>query len=126
MYIGTYAKCKLKPGCSSVGIHWLLDERDEETVREKTSGRAGVNDLIALRDAHFAFPEFMYDKHKFAYIVLPGYTKLDDISRCDSFVEPVAPASRTIDENTAFVDTLIKVFNFESVELCFGAVMEVV
>jgi predicted component of viral defense system (DUF524 family) len=100
-----------------------MDETDEETIRNATNGRAGLEDIKMLERAHYIFPEFMPDTNKFAYIMLPGYTKLSDVSRGDGEVKSV---STNTEHTTEMVLALRRVFDFEDMTIAFGAIVEVV
>lgn len=122
VFVGHFAKCKLKNG-SGGRLHWLLEETDDATIREMTKGRAGLEDTKPLKDAHYIFPEFMHDKDKYAYIMLPGYTELSDVSRGDCEVEPVSQKMEfDLHEVSA---AMMKAFDFEEVAIDFGVIVEV-
>jgi hypothetical protein len=122
VYVGNYFKCKIKGGKSS-HKHWLMYETDEGTIRDATNGRAGFEDIKMLKGAHYIFPEFIPDSNKFAYVMMPGYTKLADVSRGDGDVKSV---STKIEHTAEMVQALKRVFDFEDMSIAFGAIVEVV
>lgn len=125
VYVGRVATCTLKP--SKFRLHWLLSETDEEEVRYLTGGRAAVETLKKFAGCHYVFPEFMPDSAKVAYIILPGYVRLDDVGRSDGQIAHVPSFNHGDELQEAVLIQLLKyVFDFEDVVVADGAVVEVV
>jgi hypothetical protein len=120
VYVGEYVKCKLKPG---KWLHWMINERDEEEIRAQTKGRAGAADVAKLVGFHYIFPVFLAEKNKYHYIMLPGYTKLEDVGRCDTEIVAFEP-TRTLSREQ-IVQDLNAVFDFAEVSFGYGACVEV-